>query len=111
MTRQQQKGNLIQEVFKGRFNSGNSCYHSAQNLLSSPLLSKNVNISVSVVLYEYETWFFTAIEEHRLTIFENSVLRRLFGPERGEVMGYCGKLQNEEIQNLYSSSCIIRINK
>jgi hypothetical protein len=54
--------NLIQEEIKRRLNSGNACYHSVQNLLSSRLLSKNVKvriytiISLSVILYGCETW-------------------------------------------------------
>jgi hypothetical protein len=54
--------NLIQEEIKRRLNSGNGCYHSVQNLLSSPLLSKNVTIRIHktvilpVVLYRCETW-------------------------------------------------------
>jgi hypothetical protein len=54
--------NLTQEEVTSRLNSGNACYHSGQNLLSSGLLSKNVNnkiyktIIVPVVLYGCETW-------------------------------------------------------
>jgi hypothetical protein len=47
-------------------------------------------------------------EEHRLRVFENRVLRRIFGPKRDEVMGEWGKLHNEELHNLYSSPDIIR---
>jgi hypothetical protein len=78
--------NLIQDEFKGRLNSANACYHSVQNLLSSCLLSKNVkiriykNIILPVVLYGCETWSPTLRQEHRLRVFENRVLRRIFGP-------------------------------
>jgi hypothetical protein len=78
--------NLIQEEIKRRLNSGNACYHSVQNLLSSHLLSKNVkvriykNIIFPVVQYECETWSLTVREEHKLRVFENRVLRRIFGP-------------------------------
>jgi hypothetical protein len=80
--------NLIQEEVKRRLNSGNACYHLVQNLLSSCLLSKNVEIRLyktiilPVVLYGCETWSLTVREEHKLTVFENRVLRRIFGPKR-----------------------------
>jgi hypothetical protein len=66
---------------KRRLNSGNACYHSVQNLLSSCLLSKNVKVSIyktiilPVVLYVCETWSLTVREEHKLRVFENRVLR------------------------------------
>jgi hypothetical protein len=93
--------NLIQEEIKRRFNSGNTCYLSVQNLLSSSLLSKNVKIRtyktiiLPVVLYGCETWSVTLKEEHRLKVFENRVFRRIFGPKRDEVMGEWRKLHNE----------------
>ena len=64
-----------------------------QNLLSSSLLSKNLKINIyrtiilPVVLYGCETWSLTLREEHRLMVFENRVLRRVFGPKRDEVTG------------------------
>jgi hypothetical protein len=53
----------------------------------------------------------TLREEHRLRVFESGVLRRIFGPKRGEVTGGWRKLHNEELHNLYSSSNIIRMMK
>jgi hypothetical protein len=59
------------------------------------LLSKNTKIKIyrtiilHVVLYGCETWSHTLREEHRLRVFENSVLRRIFGPKRDEVTGEC----------------------
>jgi hypothetical protein len=50
-------------------------------------------------------------EEHRLRVFENRVLRRIFGPKRDEMTGEWKKLHNEELRNLYSSPSIIRIIK
>jgi hypothetical protein len=50
-------------------------------------------------------------EEHRLRVFENRVLRRIFGPKRDEVTGGWTKLHNEELHNLYSSPSIIRMFK
>jgi hypothetical protein len=64
-----------------------------------------------VVLYGCETWSLTLREKHRLTLFENRVLRRLFGPKRDEVTGGWRKHHNEELHNLHSSPNIIRIIK
>jgi hypothetical protein len=74
-------------------NSGNACCHLVQNLLSSSLLSKNIKIRICktiilpVVLYGCETWSETLREELRLFVFvfENRVLRRIFGPKVGLV--------------------------
>jgi hypothetical protein len=108
--------NLIQEEIKKILNSGNACYHSVRNLLSSRLLSKNVvriykTIILPVVLYGCETWSLTARVEHKLRVFENRVLRRIIGPKRDGVTGGWRKLHNEELHNLYSSPSIIRIIK
>jgi hypothetical protein len=64
-----------------------------------------------VVLYGRETWSLTLREEHRLRVFENRVLRRIFGPKRDEVTGGWRKLHNGELHNLYSSQTIIRMIK
>jgi hypothetical protein len=61
-----------------------------------------------VVLYGCETWSLTIREEHRLRVFENSVLRRVFGPKGDEVTGEWRKLHNEEFRDVYSSPSIIR---
>jgi hypothetical protein len=109
--------NLIEEEIKRRLNSGNAWYNSVQKLLSSRLLSKNIKIRICktiifpVVLYGCETWSLTLREEHRLRVFENRVLRRIFGAKRDEVTGEWGKLHNEELRDLYSSPSIIRIIK
>jgi hypothetical protein len=66
---------------------------------------------LAVALYGRETWSFTLREEHRLSVFENMVLRRIFGPKSDEVMREWRKLHNEELSDLYSSSSIIRIMK
>jgi hypothetical protein len=63
---------------------------------------------VPVVLYGCETWSLTLREEHRLRVFENRVLRRIFGPKSDEVTGEWRKLHSEELYNLYSSPDIIR---
>jgi hypothetical protein len=64
-----------------------------------------------VVLYGCETWSLTLREEGELRLFENRVLRRIFGPKRDGVMGGRRKLHNEELHNMYSSPSIIRIIK
>jgi len=85
--------NYIAEKIKSRLRSGSACYHSVQNLLSSRLLSKNLNIRIyrtiilPVVLYGCVTWSVTLREERKLRLFENMVLRRIFGPRRDEVTG------------------------
>jgi hypothetical protein len=68
-------------------------------------------IILPVVLYECETWSLTLREKHRLRVFENRVLRRIFGPKRDEVTGGWRKLHNEELHDLYSSPSIITMNK
>ena len=92
--------NSVQEEIKSRLKLGNACYHSVQNLLSSGLLYKNLNINIyrtiilPVVLYGCETWSLTLREEHRLWVFENRVLRRIFGVKRDGVTGEWRKLHN-----------------
>jgi hypothetical protein len=68
-------------------------------------------IILPVVLYGCETWSLTLREEHRLRMFENRVLRRMFGPKRDEVTGEWRRLHNEELNDLYSSPTIIRVIK
>jgi hypothetical protein len=78
------------------------------------LLSRNVKVKiyktiiVPVVLYGCETWSLTLREENRLRVFENRVLRRIFGHRRDEVTGEWRKLHNEELHNLYSFPDIVR---
>jgi hypothetical protein len=66
-------------------------------------------VILPVILYGCETWSLTLREEHRLRVFENKVLRRIFGPRRDEVAGEWRKLHNEEVHDLYPSPSIIRI--
>jgi len=79
-----------------------------QNLLSSRLLSKNLKIKIcriiilAVDLYGCETWSLTLREERKLRLFENMVLRGIFGPRRKEVTGEWRRLHNEELSDLYS---------
>jgi hypothetical protein len=78
-----------------------------------PLLTKIENTVTcrGLVLYGCETWSLIVREEHRLRVFEDRVLRRIFGPKRDEVTGGRRKLHNEELHNLYSSPSIIRMVK
>jgi hypothetical protein len=98
--------NCIHEKIKSRLNSGNACYRSVQSLLSSRLLSGNVKVKIyktiilPAVLYGCETWSLALREEHRLRVFENRVLRRIFGPKGDEVTGQWRKLHSGELLNL-----------
>jgi len=93
--------------YKSRLNSGNARCHSVENLLSSSLLSKNINIKIHrtmilpVALYGCETWSLALREERRLRVYENRVLRGIFGAMRDEVTGEWRKLHNEELNDLY----------
>jgi hypothetical protein len=106
--------NHMHEEIKSRLNSGNACYHSVQSLLSSRLLSRNLKVKIHktiilpVVLYGCGTWSLPLREEHRLRVFENRVLRRIFGPKKDEMTGDWRRLHNGELHNLYSSPDIIR---
>jgi hypothetical protein len=108
--------NDIHDEIKSRLNSGNTCCYSLQNLLSSRLISKNLRIkiyktvSLTVVLYGCETWSLTLREEHRLRVFENRMLRKMFGPKREEDRSWI-KLHNDELHNLCSSPNIVRVIK
>jgi hypothetical protein len=64
-----------------------------------------------VVLYGCETWSLTTREKHRLRVYKNRVLRRIFGPKRDEVTEGRRKLHNEELHNFYSSPSIIKMTK
>jgi hypothetical protein len=68
-------------------------------------------IILSVVLYECETLSPALNEEKRLRVFENRVLRRIYGPKREEVAGGCRRLHNEELHNLLASPNIVAVIK
>jgi hypothetical protein len=71
-------------------------------------IRKYRTIILPVVLYGCESWSLTLREEHRLRVFENRVLRRIFVQKWDEVTGGWRKLHNEELRDLYSSPSIIR---
>ena len=91
--------------------SGNACYHSVWKHLSHQRLSKNLNIKIyrtiilPVVVNGCGTWSLT------LRVFENRVLRRIFGPKSDAVKGEWRKLNNEELNDLYSSPSIVQVIK
>jgi hypothetical protein len=92
----------MHKEIKGRLNSGNACYHWFR-VFSSCLLSRNIKVKIyktiilPVVLYGCEPWSLTLRKEHRLRVFENRVLTRIFGPKMDEVMGEQRKLHNGEL--------------
>ncbi|KAJ4444135.1 hypothetical protein ANN_05924 [Periplaneta americana] len=106
--------NDTREEIKHRINMGNACYYSVEKLLSSSLLWKNLKVRIyktvilPVFLYGCETWTLTLREEQRLRVFENKILRKIFGAKRDEVTGEWRKLHNAELHALYSSPDIIR---
>jgi hypothetical protein len=100
--------NCMHKEINSRLNLWNVCYHSVQSLLFSHLLSRNVKVKIYKtiiwpVLYGCETWSLTLREEHRLRVFENRALRRIFGHKRDEVKQEWRKLHSGELHNLYSS--------
>ena len=72
---------------------GNACYYSLEKIVSSHLLSKKLKVNtyktipVVGLLYGCETWSLTLRDEHRLRVFENKVVRNIFGGKRGEITG------------------------
>jgi hypothetical protein len=96
---------MHQEI-KSRLNLGNACYHSVQNLQSSRLLSRNLKVKIykttilPVVFHGCETLSLTLRDEHRLRVFDNRVLVRIFGPKRNEVTGDWRKLHSGGLHNL-----------
>ena len=62
-------------------------------------------------MYGYETWLLTLREERKLRVFDNMMLRRIFGPRRDEVTGEWRRLHNEELNDLCSSPNIVRVIK
>ena len=106
--------NSIHEEIKSRLKSGNACHHLVQNLSSFRLPSKNTNteiyrtMSLPVLLFGRKTWTITLRDKSRLRVFENRIQRRIFGPKRDEITRQWRKLDNEELNDLYSSPNIVR---
>jgi len=69
------------------------------------------NIILPVVLYGCETWSLILGDKRKMRVFENMVLRRIFGPRRDEVTGEWRGLHNEELNDFYSSPNIVRVIK
>ena len=74
-------------------------------------IQKHRNVILPVVLYGCETWSLILREERRLRVFENRVLKRIFGAKRDEVILEWRKLHNEELNDLHSSPNIVRVIK
>ena len=107
--------NSVPEEIKNRLKSGNAFYHSVQNLLSSSLLSKNIKfkiyrtITLPVVVHGRETVSVALREELRVNVFQNRVLKGIFGSNRDEVTAEWRRLHNEELYDLNSSRNILVI--
>jgi hypothetical protein len=80
-------------------------------MLSRNVKFKTQNNNFTCGMYGCETWTLTLREEHRLNVFENRVLRRIFGPKRYEMTGGWRKLHKQELHCLYSSPSIVRVIK
>ena len=108
--------NSIQEDNHSTMQSRNAC-HLVKDQLSSSLLSKIIKLKIqrtvifSVILYGYENWSVTLKEGHILSVFQNKVLRKIFGPKRDEATGEWRELYNEELNELYSSPNAIQLIK
>jgi hypothetical protein len=109
--------NEVAEEIKSRLVSGNACFFSVQKLLASRLISRKLKLKLyrtvilPVILYGCESWSTTLADEHKLRVFENKVLRKIYGPKRDEITGEWRRLHNEELHELYDSPDIIRIMK
>ena len=102
--------NDIREEIKRRINMGNPCYYSLEKILSSHLLSKKLKVNtyktiiLLVVFYGCETWSLTLREEHRLRVFENKALRKIYGAKRDAIRG-----EWKSYITLSYMHCIIRL--
>ena len=91
----------------------------SNNCISGTKYSGNQSVILKCMLWHYfacflygcVTWSLTLREERKLRVFENMVLRRIFGPRRDEVMGEWRRLHNDELNDLYSSPNIVRVIK
>ena len=106
--------NGIREEITRKINMGNACYYSLEKIFLSHVLSKKLKVNtyktiiLPVVFYGCETLSLTLREEHRLRVFENKVLRKIFGAKRDEITREWRKLHNAELHAYFSSPNIIR---
>lgn len=109
--------NEVTEEIKSRLVSGNACFYSVQKLLTSRLISRKLKLKIyrtvilPVILYGCESWSTTLADEHKLRVFENKVLRKIYGPKRDEMTGEWRRLHNEELHGLYDSPDVVKIMK
>jgi hypothetical protein len=109
--------NSIHEEIKSRLKSGEVSCRSVQNLVSASLISKNTNIKIyriiilPVVFMVVKLGLSNTAEERRLEVFENRLLRRIFGPKRDEASGEWRRLHNEERHDHYCTPNVIRVVK
>jgi len=108
--------NLMQEEINSRLKLGNACYHSVQNLLFSSLLSKNLKTKIyrTIILPNLcgcATLSFILRVERRLRVFENRVLRGIFGRKRDEITREWRKLHTAERNDLFPPPNIFRVTK
>jgi hypothetical protein len=102
---------------KSRLNSSKVSYHSVQNLLFYRSLPKNIKIityktiNLPIISCGFEAFYLILREEHRLRVFENSVLKRIFGPKRDGIIWRWRKLYNAKIHNVRSSSDVTKTMK
>lgn len=102
---------------RSRLISGNTCYPSVTNLLSSYFLPKNIKMKIyrtimlPVVWYGYETWSLIFREKHGLKVLDNRIVRKIFEPKREKVAGGWRKLYSEQLHELYSLRSIIWVIK
>ena len=93
---------ILRKKLRAGLKSGNACCHSVQNILSFRVVSKNIRIKiyryiVLPVVYGRVTWSLILREESRLRVFDNRVLKRIFGPKRDRITRNWIKLHNKEL--------------
>jgi hypothetical protein len=106
-------GDNIDAINKNSETSIDACKEVGLEVLieKTAKIRKHNTIVLHVVPYGFQTWTLIFREEHRLNVFENRVLRGIFGPKTAEVTGDWRKLHEAELHDLYSSPSIIRIIK
>jgi hypothetical protein len=105
------------EDIKSRLKSGNACSHSVQILEYSSLLNKNLKTNIKITIYRIlslvsygcGTWSLTSRKEPKLRLFDNRVLRGVFGRKWGEITEGWKRLHNDVLYHLYSSTNIVRV--